>query len=109
MTHSKYIFTEQPITPKNLHVSNLTDHSVTLSWDQPLNQEVKQYYIDCRAEGETSFTSLGRVHGQDTSFTYDLLDKGLSYQFRISAKNQYGLCSDFAELPNLVSLKSQKS
>ena len=102
------IFLERPTAPKNVHISKLTEQSLTVTWDQDLQRGVDWYYVDCRAEGDKEFTAIGRADGHDNSFTCDFLKKGINYYFRVSAKNHYGLSSDSTETLKPVSLQAIK-
>uniref|UniRef100_A0A3B1IMM5 Obscurin, cytoskeletal calmodulin and titin-interacting RhoGEF n=1 Tax=Astyanax mexicanus TaxID=7994 RepID=A0A3B1IMM5_ASTMX len=91
-----------PDPPVNPVVRNKTDSSITLRWSRPESERpvpINGYYVERRKVGAQTWV---KVNGVDvvtsTEYTINTITEEGSYQFRISAVNDFGQ-SAFLEVP----------
>ncbi|KAI8488694.1 Titin-like [Branchiostoma belcheri] len=104
--------TTQPITaadpvetcsaPKKLDVVEITDTTVSLSWDRPMfdgGSRITSYLVELQEKGSEEWQRVKSINL--LRYTVTLLDKGSEYKFRVSASNDGGL-GEPAETPFVV-------
>ncbi len=81
-----------PDTPTGLAASEVTDHSITLSWDAVDGAEDYRLY---RAEAATGdYVSIRELSPGAVSFTDSGLSSGTNYWYKVAALNALGLSPD---------------
>uniref|UniRef100_A0A8B9GRG2 Obscurin, cytoskeletal calmodulin and titin-interacting RhoGEF b n=1 Tax=Astyanax mexicanus TaxID=7994 RepID=A0A8B9GRG2_ASTMX len=101
-----------PDPPVNPVVRNKTDSSITLRWSRPESERpvpINGYYVERRKVGAQTWV---KVNGVDvvtsTEYTISTITEEGSYQFRISAVNDFGQ-SAFLEVPGTFYLEPTAS
>uniref|UniRef100_W5KAC1 Obscurin, cytoskeletal calmodulin and titin-interacting RhoGEF n=1 Tax=Astyanax mexicanus TaxID=7994 RepID=W5KAC1_ASTMX len=101
-----------PDPPVNPVVRNKTDSSITLRWSRPESERpvpINGYYVERRKVGAQTWV---KVNGVDvvtsTEYTINTITEEGSYQFRISAVNDFGQ-SAFLEVPGTFYLEPTAS
>ncbi|CAH8545499.1 unnamed protein product [Schistosoma haematobium] len=83
---------DAPDAPENVKVESFDSHGVTLAWKPPENDggnPIHGYLIEKRTpNGEWKPATTGLVHGKEAELTG--LEKGQTYEFRVSAVNDAG-------------------
>ena len=82
-----------PAQPQGLTVDNVSDSSVTLSWDDPDDDSITGYQVlrRVRADG-TDFAVIEDDTGKaDTEFTDATVEPDTDYAYRVKARNSAGL------------------
>ncbi|KAI5626876.1 immunoglobulin-like and fibronectin type III domain-containing protein 1 [Silurus asotus] len=67
---------------------------ITMKWKAPRDnggQKVTSYVIERRMAGKKSWTKVGEVYGDTTTFCNDNVEEGKAYEYRIRAINPLGL------------------
>lgn len=67
---------------------------ITMKWKAPRDnggQKVTSYVIERRIAGKKSWTKVGEVDGDTTTFCNDKVEEGKAYEYRIRALNPQGL------------------
>ena len=80
-----------PSSPRDLHVTDVTQDSITLSWLPPADNggsEVTRYVIEKRDALRMSWQLAGSTG--TTKFTILRLTEGVQYVFRVTAENAQG-------------------
>lgn len=96
-----------PSTPKNFTVTDITETTVTLTWETPEDDggsPITGYAVERRDASRRAWQTVKTV--TDLSMLCDNLVEDNSYVFRVSAVNQYGT-SEPVELASPVTPKSQ--
>jgi titin len=86
-----FIFTDVPSSPRDLHSTEVTQDSVTLSWLAPADNggsEVTHYVIEKRDALRMAWQMAGT--SESTKFTVPRLSEGVQYVFRVRAENSQG-------------------
>ena len=84
-------FVDVPSSPRDLHVTDVTQDSITLSWLPPADNggsEVIRYVIEKRDALRMSWQMAGTT--PTTKFTVTRLSEGVQYVFRVTAENAQG-------------------
>ncbi|CAH8497134.1 unnamed protein product [Schistosoma turkestanicum] len=83
---------DAPDAPEDVKVESFDSHGVTLAWKPPENDggnPIHGYFIEKRTpNGDWKPATTGLVHGKEAKLTG--LDKGQTYEFRVSAVNDAG-------------------
>jgi len=96
---------EETITPKGrfgapsipgrpLQVSEMTNTSLTLTWNKPLSTggiELSGYILERRLISESNWIRVDTIEPQTTSYTVENLSSKHQYFFRVIAENPLGL------------------
>ncbi|CAN0167304.1 unnamed protein product [Lampetra fluviatilis] len=71
-----------------------TGQCVTMKWKAPKDnggRPVTSFVVERRQVGRSSWIKVGEVDSSETSFSYDKVEEGKQYQFRIRAVNTEGV------------------
>ncbi|CAH8526186.1 unnamed protein product [Heterobilharzia americana] len=83
---------DSPDSPEDVKVESFDSHGVTLTWNPPENDggnPIQGYLIEKRTpNGEWKPATVGLVHGTEAKVMG--LEKGQTYEFRVSAVNDAG-------------------
>ncbi|XP_056156109.1 interferon-induced very large GTPase 1-like [Lampris incognitus] len=93
-TLSKSVMTSahtKPNPPEKMHVSQVTNDSLSLSWDTPAG-EVWGYIISCSCDGKTA----QELTTQSNNYTLSALTPGVEYCFHVSTQLKNGILSKSA-------------
>ncbi|CAM1326542.1 Uncharacterised protein at_DN0009 [Pycnogonum litorale] len=99
--------TSDPVTPKTIHdppssptgplmTSNDTETSFTLSWNPPImdgGAPVLEYNVERKEVGKKAWLKVGSTDGKTLSMEVTNLKNSVSYNFRITCKNEVGMSS----------------
>jgi hypothetical protein len=84
--------TSKPTQPRNLAAAP-GDGMVVLSWDPPASDggaDIKDYVVKYREVGAARWTRFADGYGPGTSATVTGLDNGITYEFKVAARNRLG-------------------
>uniref|UniRef100_A0A673ANW9 Titin n=1 Tax=Sphaeramia orbicularis TaxID=375764 RepID=A0A673ANW9_9TELE len=84
---------DTPSAPQNLKITAVTNESVTLTWDPPVNDggvKVKNYIVEKRESTRKAYATVN-ANCHHTTFTVTQLLEGCNYYFRVLAENEYGI------------------
>lgn len=96
-----------PGAPQNLQVSEVTNDSVTLSWNKPTsdgNSPIVQYILVAREKSKKKYKKCGKAEGTSFKVTSNI-EAGHEYYFRVYAENSLGISEEWAELDEPVKVK----
>ncbi|KAG7522564.1 titin-like [Solea senegalensis] len=82
---------EAPLPPGKITVSDVTCHSVKLSWEKPEHDggsKITCYVVEMQTEGDETWTICSE--SKSLEVTINGLTKGKEYFFRVSSKNEKG-------------------
>lgn len=84
-------FADVPPAPTNL-IAILEDKQVTLEWDMPYDVDapVHAYFIENKLSYDSQWGSIDIINN-NTSYVASGLANGVSYEFRVSGINTYGI------------------
>lgn len=71
----------------------MTDDSLVLSWVAPERDggsKIIEYIVEIKESNKTTWTQVGTSAGNCTNILVTKLTKGISYEFRICARNEAG-------------------
>ncbi|KAI5105994.1 obscurin, partial [Silurus meridionalis] len=101
-----------PDTPVKPIVLNKTDNSITLSWSRPDSERpvpINGYVVERRRVGAQTWVRVTGMELVDTNqYTINNITEESSYQFRISAMNDFGQ-SAYLEFPGTYYLEPTAS
>lgn len=82
----------------DLHVTDLTDTSVSLSWTAPTanGDAITNYIVEFSTDSGVSWTTFSHQASSSTSITVTGLSRGITHLFRVSAVNGQGAGSTSA-------------
>ncbi|XP_038047568.1 titin-like [Patiria miniata] len=83
---------DKPDSPSKPTISDVTAHSMTLSWKPPTEDggaKIKGYVIEKKEPFSSKWSPVGNT--EDTSFTVTGLKEGTEYEFRVAAENKAGM------------------
>ncbi|KAK3083483.1 hypothetical protein FSP39_023775 [Pinctada imbricata] len=95
-----------PTAPRNLKAADLTESSLTLTWEPPQNDggaPITQYTVERRDKKYGPYTQEAVVKAPSTSCLVERLREGPEYYFRVTATNEEGT-SPAVDLPQPVIL-----
>ena len=84
-------FSDKPTAPRNPKASDLTESSVTLTWDAPEDNggcDINQYAIERREANRRTFQIIGT--SKERSLNVTRLQENVPYIFQIMAENECG-------------------
>lgn len=84
---------DTPSAPQNLKIAAVTNESVTLIWDPPVNEggvKIKNYIVEKRESTRKAYATVSATC-HHTTFTVEQLLEGCNYYFRVLAENEYGI------------------
>ena len=81
-----------PMAPVNL-TGDVTDHTVTLSWDQNTDYDIASYNVYRRDYNQSDFHLVGNVVHPTTTFSEDITIDGI-YRYKLKAVDTGGMESD---------------
>lgn len=91
--------------PRNLTVTNITNSSVSLSWDKPEydgGAKITGYIVERKELPDSCWLKCNFTNLQDTFFEVTGLTEGEQYDFRVIAKNSAELFSAPSQSTGLV-------
>jgi chitodextrinase len=88
--------TTPPATPQGLSASP-GDREVTLSWIANTEPDLNNYAIQWKQSSDSTWTLISGIDKTLTSYTVTGLTNGVSYDFRIRARDTSGNISDWSE------------
>lgn len=94
--------------PRNLTVTNITNSSVSLSWDKPEydgGAKITGYIVERKELPDGCWLKCNFTNLQDTSFEVTGLTEGEQYDFRVIAKNSAELFSEPSQATGLVTVQ----
>lgn len=90
-----------PDPPVEPTVKNKTDSSITLCWSPPDSERpvpITGYFLERRKVGAQTWVKITSTTVSSTEYTFSEISEEASYQFRISAVNDFGQ-SAYLEVP----------
>ncbi|KAF3843850.1 hypothetical protein F7725_002699 [Dissostichus mawsoni] len=84
---------DTPSAPQNLKITAVTNESVTLTWEPPVNDggvKIKNYIVEKRESTRKAYATVNS-NCHSTTFTVGQLLEGCNYYFRVLAENEYGI------------------
>ncbi|KAG1944397.1 obscurin-like protein [Pimephales promelas] len=100
-----------PDPPVEPTVQNKTDSSITLCWSPPDSERpvpITGYFLERRKVGAQSWVKVTSTTVTRTEYTFSEITEEASYQFRISAVNDFGQ-SAYLEVPGTFYLEPTAS
>lgn len=94
--------------PRNLAVTNITNNSVTLSWDKPEydgGAKITGYIVERQEMPNTCWLKCNFTNLLDTFLEVTGLEEGEQYDFRVTAKNAADLLSAPSEATGPVTVQ----
>ncbi|KAK2842086.1 hypothetical protein Q5P01_012286 [Channa striata] len=94
--------------PRNLTVTNITNSSVSLSWDKPEydgGAKIIGYVVEHKELPDSCWLKCNFTNLQETFFEVTGLTEGQQYDFRVIAKNSAELFSAPSETTGLVTVQ----
>ena len=88
------LFSDLPLVPNNLRVTEILTDSVVLEWSRPKHDggsRVKSYIIERREGVYSQWISVGSVDNTTMRYTATHLRPDTDYYFRVFAENDIGL------------------
>ena len=104
-----FVCADKPGSPRDLKGTTSGEDSVTLSWKPPREDggsDITDYVVEKREALRMTWQNVGET--LDTKFTVPRLVEGVSYVFRVTAKNKVGL-GEPTELTRSIAAKSPHS
>ena len=93
MFSTNYLLTDKPGPPTGpLRTMDVTKTTITLVWEPPEDNggaPITCYQIELREANRTAWHKAGT--SVENTYTVPGLVEGMSYVFRVSAENQYGI------------------
>lgn len=89
-----FSLSEKPPAPGVPKASNVTDDSITLSWQPPHSDggaEIHNYILEIKETRGTRWLRATRKQLKSPNFRVTGLSKGREYEFRVAAENEAGL------------------
>ncbi|XP_056105320.1 obscurin-like isoform X10 [Rhinichthys klamathensis goyatoka] len=100
-----------PDPPVEPTVRNKTDSSITLCWSPPDSERpvpITGYFLERRKVGAQTWVKVTSTTVSSTEYTFSEISEEASYQFRISAVNDFGQ-SAYLEVPGTFYLEPTAS
>ncbi|KAK7123436.1 hypothetical protein R3I93_021760 [Phoxinus phoxinus] len=100
-----------PDPPVEPTVRNKTDSSITLCWSPPDSERpvpIAGYFLERRKVGAQTWVKVTSTTVSSTEYTFSEISEEASYQFRISAVNDFGQ-SAYLEVPGTFYLEPTAS
>ncbi len=91
-----------PAAPSNLVSASLSSNQVVLTWTDNASNELNYLIERCRGTNCTSFSQVGSVGTDVTTFSNTGLRRNASYSFRVNASNATGKSA----YSNILSVKT---
>lgn len=88
----------------NIQVAEVTDKSVTLTWDAPQSDggsPITGYVVEKRQSHSPRWVKASKTPVIDRTFTLPDLIENNDYEFRVSAENQAGIGSPSEPTPSV--------
>uniref|UniRef100_A0A671KJU4 Titin n=1 Tax=Sinocyclocheilus anshuiensis TaxID=1608454 RepID=A0A671KJU4_9TELE len=83
---------DNPDAPANFHVKEITNNSVTLSWEPPLldgGAKIKNYIVEKRESTRKVYSAVGTCNKM--TWKIEPLQEGSNFFFRVLAENEHGI------------------
>jgi len=84
---------DKPSAPQNLRVTAVNKDSVSLAWDEPVQDggaPVKRYVVEKADVKRGVFSEVGDTTADKRQFKVTKLLEGNDYMFRVAAENEIG-------------------
>ena len=106
---SVVLFLDVPGEPDRFRPTKVTENTVSLSWEEPLDDggsAITGYKLERRDASKRNWISVGNFTDMEATVTG--LTENVAYSFRVAAENEIGM-GPYAELAEPVTPKSQHS
>ena len=101
-------FSDPPLPPESLSVTDTQPDSVTLAWTVPTSDggtAITNYIIEQRLVEKSKFTEVGKADGKTLSYKAEGLKKDKDYMFRVKSENSAGVSLEGTQLEKAVTAK----